>query len=509
MYLLPLIFLPLVLSAMILDSPAATWLMALSQLAVLLTQVRTKQVTGTGGFLFMSFLFFGVRPLYIIIENDYVLFGRLFRISVDLQELNEGMWWGSCATVAFWLGSVGFRHLWLGWRNRQNQARGIAPVPVLNNTDPGKSRFPVSTVTVTMLVLYQIFSLFIMFYLSKSGRLLYDSSLGAYVYDMPVPLQSGHIFTLIVILERFLHRYRFSDLFMLMFSGVLFMIFTWLMREVSMFRGFYIAGIMIAGIAVLLRLRGRVPYVWLIAPIVLLQPLFQTLGETRAMDNRHFGEKSLLERTFDGENALKTYWDFYDSNGDINIFDTFVAARASHPDTRAYIMSWVYVPFHFIPRKWWPAKPRKGILQDFDFMFGAPYCPGIAGLFLLDGGELWMLVCMLALGGIIGQLDVRVLLLPNGYLKACLVGILVVNCMFLSRFFLWQAFYQAVYAIMPCLFLHFFLQWRSGKLRVVMQSQGAIPGWRPSPAVLAATASARAAAARATTATPPIADAQP
>ena len=54
-------------------SAAAVWVLACSQLVVLVRELRTGQVTGAGAFIFMSLLFFSGRPIYILIERDYRL----------------------------------------------------------------------------------------------------------------------------------------------------------------------------------------------------------------------------------------------------------------------------------------------------------------------------------------------------------------------------------------------------------------------------------------------------
>jgi hypothetical protein len=45
----------------------------------------------------------------------------------------------------------------------------------------------------------------------------------------------------------------------------------------------------------------------------------------------------------------------------------------------------------------------------------------------------------------------------NSYLRACLLGIITVNAMFLTRFFLWQALWQTMYAVVPILLMNRFL----------------------------------------------------
>ena len=317
----------------------------------------------------------------------------------------------------------------------------------------GKAEALVSAKVCYGMMFFQLLTLPIMFFLARSGRGLYGSAFGAYAYDLPVPLQSIHIITVVVLLERYLRTKTAASALMLGISGVLFVDFTWMMREVSMFRGFYVAGVMIAGIAVLQRIKGRVGYAWLMIPLVALQPLFQYLGNERYKSNEEMSDSSLVDAVIRDRTLAQVYREFYDSKGDMNIFDTFIAAKKAQPAFYPYAWSWLYVPLHFVPRALWEGKPKRGITQDISFMHGAPYCPGIAGFFLLDGGFVWMLICMGFLGFLVALLDAWVFTLPRGYLHYCLIGIVTVNAMFLVRFFLWQYFYQMLYAMIPCLIL--------------------------------------------------------
>lgn len=432
------------------ESVSATYVLFFSQLILLVDQFRRGQVSGAGGFVFMSFLFFGVRPIYMITESDYNLLSDLFFINVDLKDVNSAMWWATFGLLAFCAGVALFRRL---------QGPGIRAIAVKKRRHH-KRRDQVTQMAtdrmVGLLLFYQVLTVPVMFALAGGGRALYGSALGAYAYDVPVPLQSGHIFALVVILERYLRTRDPGKLFALVVSGILFLYFTWLMREVSMFRGFYIAGVMIAGIAVLHRVQRKVSLAWLILPIVLLQPLFRTLGEQRSESNKSLKDKGVMEVTFGEGSIIAKYWTFYESSGDMNIFDTFVAARAAEPNKRPYLLSWLYIPVHFVPRAIWSSKPVKGTLQDVSFTHGAPYAPGIAGFFLLDGGEIWMIGCMLALGYLLAWADLRILVMPRSYLRSCLIAILSVNAMFLTRFFLWQYFYQVMYAVIPCFALAYY-----------------------------------------------------
>lgn len=417
---------------------ASVWLLVGSQFLLLLGEIRRRQVTGVGAFIFMSFLFFGVRPVYMLLEKDYTLFTRLFQMRVGVDEITDGLWWASAALFCFALGATIFPRLHVAWLRRRRALNNAESVRPLVNQKMGGA-----------LMAFQMLTLPVMLYLARGGRSLYGSAFGAYAYDLPVPLQAVHIITVVVLFERFLRRKTPASVTMLAASVVLFLIFTWLMRDVSLFRGFYVAGVMIAGIAVLQRFKGRVGYAWLILPIVLLQPFFLYLGQTRGAQNQELADMGLVDEAVESRNLGEAYWKFYDSNGDMNIFDTFVAAKHTEPAYKPYVWSWLYVPLHFVPRALWKGKPARGITMDMTFTRGAPYSPGIAGMFLRDGGLLWMLLSMFVLGYLLSWLDWYVLTMPRGYLQYCLIGILTVNAMFLTRFFLWQYFYQMLYAVIP------------------------------------------------------------
>jgi hypothetical protein len=434
-------FLLLVAQAFI-GSQTAVWVLVASQFALLVGQVAKRQVSGAGAFIFMSFLFFGVRPIYLILENDYKLLVTLFFVRTDLESVGDAMWWASAGLLCFAVGAFfAPRVLRSSMLRRRRRATAV-----------GHQALVSAKVAYGMMFL-QVLTLPVMFWLARSGRGLYGSSFGAYAYDLPVPLQSIHIITVIVLLERYLRTKTPVSLAMLGISGFLFLDFTWLMRDVSLFRGFYIAGVMIVGIAAMQRIKGRVGFAWLIIPIVAVQPFFQYLGGARGAGNEELAEAGLVEEVLQNRTLAETYWQFYDSGGDMNIFDTFLAAKRAEPAFYPYVWSWAYVPLHFIPRAFWKGKPERGVTQDLRFMRGAPYCPGIAGFFLLDGGLLWMLGSMAVLGFLLAALDGWVFTLPRGYVQYCLIGVVTVNAMFLTRFFLWQYFYQMLYALIPTLAL--------------------------------------------------------
>jgi len=64
-------------------STSAVWVLVASQAVLLLGQIMRRQVTGVGAFIFMSFLFFGMRPIYLVVEKDYWLFQSIYRLRVS------------------------------------------------------------------------------------------------------------------------------------------------------------------------------------------------------------------------------------------------------------------------------------------------------------------------------------------------------------------------------------------------------------------------------------------
>lgn len=400
-----------------------------------------------GCFVYMFLLFFLVRPLYLFIHDDFALFGELFSISVSEAQLFSHLGWATLGLCFFVLGSELIRSSF--W-SRLNDGEGDERAATL--------RLPVVSVGFTQFLLFcQVLSIGFIVYLNRGGGGLYGGPLGAYIYDFPMLLQAGHIFTLIVITERLQQRTPGPWKVFFVISGVLFLFYTAEMRHVSMFRGFYITGIMAAGIAWLFCRKGRVGYGWIVFPITFLLPFFGMLGNLRYQENDVVAER-IGNSVSDLVNP-KSYWDFFDSSGDMNIYDSYVAAAEFKPDNHPYFLSWLYVPVHFVPRALWKAKPEKGLLIDHDFTRGAPYSPGINGYFVLQGGKMWMLFCMFLLGGVVTYADYRVFALPFSYFKVCVYAILVINGLYLTRFLLYQSFYQVLYMVVPCYILHRMVQY--------------------------------------------------
>ena len=430
--------------------------LAASQLIILTSEVYIGKLSGVGGFIFMYFLFFAVRPLYIILENDYDLFSRVFKTTIQQVDIISSMWWATLCLIIFFLGALFLR------RSTTNK---------LNITTSIKKSSPQCAIRITTKqIIYLLFLQFILlipiFILARSGRLnLYGTTYGAYLYDLPMLLQGFELISFIVIFNSW-KQYKISIIYLLM-SASLFVSFSWFMRNLSMFRGFYITGLLSGILSIILLSGKRFGYIFLIPLVVFLQPIFSLVGKNRALQNSSLIESLSSEMDFlDISSYIKSMWDYYNSMGDMNIFDSFVVQLQHQPSFQSYLWSWLYIPLHIIPRALWATKPHGGITQDLAYLNDAPVGPGIVGYFFADGGYSWMILCMFILGYLIAYLDYRLLKLSNQTLKSCLIAIYVVNSMFLTRFFLWQSFYQFIYTALPCfLALKFLRQTKQRALR--------------------------------------------
>jgi hypothetical protein len=108
--------------------------------------------------------------------------------------------------------------------------------------------------------------------------------------------------------------------------------------------------------------------------------------------------------------------------------------------------------------------------MDLAVFNGAPYSPGIPGFFLLDGGRVWMVICMFVLGCVVMGLDLFLYTLPRSALSGVLIGAATVYALYLPRFLLWQYVYGMLFFIVPGVIVWFMLVRRSNARRALRRS---------------------------------------
>lgn len=400
--------------------------------------LRQGKLTNLGAFLLLSFVMYGIRPLYIVIEDDrsliYELMGR-----VDISPvLSRAMF---LAVIALLTICVGHAFAKIQWPLKYSM-----PLPGV----PLGFYFPRPSNLCTLFLLgFQVICLIFLFGLRARGLAVYASDAGAYTYLFPQVLQASQILPLVAFSY---NRNKNPPLgqFSFFFSLTLFVLFTFFMKDLSMFRGFYLTGALCALIAVLHSLRGRVAYWVLVLPILYLLPAFRALGESRLLGaDQAFSYALEVIKSF----SFEKWWDFFNPNGDMNVFDTLVAAVHSTPRFQPYIWAWFYPLFHFIPRAWWPSKPDRGMLVDMSFAQGNPFHPGLIGFYYLDGGLFWMLLSCFMTGVILYSLERWLSAMRPGYLRSSLFGIVVINSLYSARGYFHFSVIQYVFMIVPVVLL--------------------------------------------------------
>ena len=419
-------------------------LLLAAQFAVMASCVAERQVSAVGSFVFMYLLFFALRPLYFFIEQDWELMSRLFRLPRDLDLPYNALLWAALCVICFRVGSL---------LPGAERPPAILRRQLLRDQ---QSRYLLDPRDALPLIALQAVSLMaLQWVIARSGG-LYGFGTG-YIYDLPVPIQALHAFSVMFILQmlRMAPRNRLL-LAALVISVSLFVAYTITMRSVSIFRLFYLTGFLVVCFAYLASRQKKVGYAWLILPIIIALPVFDVLGRSRFQSSEMLGAH--LRENADSLLVPRNYWDFFEGRRDMNIFDSYTAALQWTPEKQPYFLQWLYPAVHWVPRKIWKDKPPGGMQIDLAGpMRGAPYSPGINGIFYLGGGRLYMLFSMGLLGYCIGRANASILAMREGVLKWTFYGTFIVNSMLLTRFFLFQFVWQILYIVLPCLALNFML----------------------------------------------------
>lgn len=409
--------------------------------------ISSLPLCATGGFVAGFTLFFSSRPLYIIITGDYFPVSYKFNTVFALNIVYQGLFIAVASMVCFVLGSR-----FLSRSSSRYSFSSSKPILLLAKSKPSLSLVRFS------LILSIISTLLVYGFASFGKGALYSSALGAYAYQLPILLQGFCLASAVISYERFIASRRIESLTYCILSICLIISVTIIMRDISLFRAFYISGFLafICSIAYIRCLKKSRPFKlkYLILFTLLFLPVFSALGA-----NRYLTNDTLLDLFLNAvQNFQQNYALFFSERGDLNVFDTFLSALQYKPDFYPYLWSWIYVPLHFIPRAFWPSKPIAGITQDLSFMNGAPYSPGLNGFFLLDGGLLWLFVCMFFLGLVLARIDVYLYRIPQINTRAVCTSVVTIYSIFLPRYFLWQYTYGILALLLPSFFLMFLIK---------------------------------------------------
>jgi len=447
-----------------LDPQNAIIALSFAMIALCAAFTFKRPLGGSGAFVVGYTLYFAGRPLYVALTGERKAVSIHFNSVFPFPVVFDAQCLLAIAMIAFVVGTIAIKQASHGVYMRRLRRSGAA------------QWFDTKPLAMFALAGLSLAALAILFVLSRLGRGgLYGSDLGAYAYQLPILLHGFVMISMVLALQRCLVNRRLENVAAFLVLLGIFLAYTVMMRNLTLFRAFYMSGFLAGGFACLYVLKGRLTMKWLIIPVIVGMPLFQYLGQQRAVSNEELLEEGdLIPQEL---SLTESYSRFFMAHGDMNMFDTFVTADNYTPSFRPYVMSWLYVPFHFIPRFIWKGKPEQGITMDLAVFKGAPYSPGIPGFFLLDGGRVWMMICMFVLGCVVMGLDLFLYTLPRSALSGVLIGVATVYALYLPRFLLWQYVYGMLFFIVPGVIVWFMLV-RKSNARTALRRSG-VPAHAP------------------------------
>jgi len=470
-------------------STNALWLALLAQALCSICYIASPklgffgELRCVGAFHFVYQGFFLARPLYIIIESEHKTNLSVFGSQLSDELLFESILYSAMGLMFFQLGILA-HDLFI-----QRQKIGN----VREKFSLKRKNFRISKLGIAVLFGLEVILLVLVYILSllaggDSVRIVrFIGVNSAYIYMLPV-LASGISATSLILISssksNMILKFTFFFMHILYQVGI---------QNFSQFRIDYMSGLMIGMLSIFhLYRRRQVSGTLFFGCLLLGLPLVRTLGgndikalalpilstlasftlpilQTLDPSNLDGPVSALSDLDSDFQwqsyqiiaslatNAdLKSYWHFFDLHGDFNIFDTFARGIESvqefHPD-KTYIVSWIYIFLHWIPRQIWTGKPAQGLLYNQEFLGGLQFSPGIVGTFFLEGGFLWMLFCMFILGLIISRIDSYILKIRVLEHRVYFHAVGIIMAAFLARSSLYPPVYYAAYFIVSKKFI--------------------------------------------------------
>jgi len=470
-------------------STNALWLALLAQALCSICYIASPkldffgELRCVGAFHFVYQGFFLARPLYIIIESEHKTNLSVFGLQVSDELLFESILYSAMGLMFFQLGILA-HDLFI-----QRQKIGN----VREKFSLKRKNFRISKLGIAVLFGLEfilLVSAYILSLLAGGNSVSIVSFVGlnsAYIYMLPV-VASGISASILILISS--SKSNMILKFTFFFMHILYQL---AIQNFSQFRIDYMSGLMIGMLGIfhlhrrrqvsgtlffgflllslpLVRVLGRsdikslaLPVLSAVASFVL--PILQILVPSNLLEP--VSTLSDLDSDFQWQSyqiifnlaidvRLKSYWHFFDLHGDFNIFDTFARGIESvqnfHLD-KTYIVSWIYIFLHWVPRQIWTNKPPQGMLYNQEFLGGLQFSPGIVGTFFLEGGFFWMLFCMFILGLIISRIDSYILKIRVLEHRVYFHAVGIIMAAFLARSSLYPPVYYAAYFIVSKKFI--------------------------------------------------------
>ena len=291
--------------------------------------------------------------------------------------------------------------------------------------------------------------------LSANKGEIYGISSSAYVYLLPTIVHGFDLYFFIYMMSRLRRTSDIVTFQALIVCTALLLFHAYTLSNMTIFRGFYLVGIFCCGVAALVIRYKRISLCFIVVMIA-IYPLFKTLGQDRELTNKEVLATKVM-RPQDSYTKEGMEVAFGEAT-DINMLDTFAASLKWESSHHPYFLSYAYVFVHWIPRGVWPAKPESGILSDMRYTCGAPYSPGIIGMFNDDGGKMFMIFMMFVLGVFIRWCEIRSNLCRSYEMQVSMYSALLLSALVCTRYLPYQTFYGFLTFYLPCLACDLFLQ---------------------------------------------------
>jgi hypothetical protein len=386
---------------------------------------------------------YAARALAISLTDDFAIFYSVFLLSPTWTDLSNTM----CAT------GLGLVMLMLGAMALDNKAAKISRESLATWKTKFSGVLRCGLIPRLTMLGIQIGSLFLIYRIADPNQKLSLTELSdsAYIYLGPTLVHGSNLFITILFLIRAIRFKAPEDFLMAGISITIDLVCAYLMVNLSTFRSFFLAGILLIGVSLIYSFRGRLNPLLLVF-LFLIYPYFKYVGGDRSLTGSELVAK-LVDDPLEAYSA-DSLTNAFGPGTDLNMFDTFLASLQWDHRWRPYVLSVAYVAVHWVPRSLWPGKPLQGNLADTGYTYGVPYSPGIIGFFNDDGGVAYMLVMMAVVGLFLRYLDIRVYQIKDGVLQSCVFACVFFGTLVLVRSFAFQAFWGVAAFMAPLLILY-------------------------------------------------------
>ncbi len=367
-------------------------------------QTQNKSIIKTSIFWFFVFFFvcfYHFRAIYSIYNKDYKLIDSLYSAGDQNYFILLSILFFTLSLNLFVLVGINTKRQTFLVKYLEKLLSSIFKQANLNseNNNPNLGRFYArQNIKITFWILMQGTSFSLIYLLSKlAGGRLTEFTDNAYLYLFPVATYGVdlYVFSNLFSIKT---KNRRNKLSIICLSLVMIIMKSIIMRQLSSFRSVALCLLISIVIGLICKSLNNL---FLIIFYLFIIPLITFLGQTRYDTANEFSDsfENLISSDFFTD-YFKSIFLSFSSNGDYTAFDVFVSVLSHKQEFYPFGLSFLYIPFHLIPRFIWSNKPIAGSLTDdsFNLAFQAgkfvsiPYTPGIVGQYYLEGGIFFMFI---------------------------------------------------------------------------------------------------------------------